>query len=54
MIKYIITGIAICNACLNPCKVVPKQDRFKVESICCKATIVHRNVMLKFKREYEK
>ena len=40
-----ISGIAICNVCLKPCKVVATPD-FKIESKCCKATVVHKNARI--------
>ena len=48
---FLITGVAICNVCLKPCKVWMDTEKDKIKSQCCKVTIVHRNVMLKFKRE---
>lgn len=39
-----ISGIAVCNACLKPCKVEP--HNFEVRSECCKVTVVHKNVKL--------
>jgi len=47
---FTLNGIAVCNVCLKPCKVEPHMAK-GIVSKCCKVTVVHRNVMLKFKRE---
>ena len=41
-----ISGIAICNVCLKPCRVVVPDNEYAVKSKCCNATVVHKNVRL--------
>ena len=50
---FVTTGIACCNICLKPCKIYWNKEKSRISSKCCQSSIVHKNVMLKFKKEVE-
>lgn len=48
---FALSGIAICNVCLQPCKIFMSKKDDMIKSHCCVASVVHRNVLVKFKKE---
>ena len=48
---FALSGIAICNVCLQPCIIWYDNCIDIVKSKCCNAHISHTNVKVKFKKE---